>query len=164
MPDDEGPSGRCAYTGQHNARQGGMKGSGSYDDVLRYGFIRTDRPLRVLVVDDVHDVAMMLALIVKRIGHKVLMAHDADDALQQAEVFQPQVIFLDIGLPGKDGYELCGSMRGRPWGKGALIIAVTGRNEPADRERSMRTGFDMHVVKPMDFHTLREILHRVENP
>ena len=134
-----------------------------HDDVRRYGFAHAKRRLRVLVVDDLYDTAFLLSLIVKRMGHDVRMAHDGITAVSIAERFLPEVVFLDISMPGKDGYETCRSLRQLPWGRGATIIAVTSHDGKADLDRSALAGFDRHIVKPMEFHTLRSILHDVES-
>jgi len=116
-----------------------------------------------LVVDDRDDVAMGLALLLRQLGHKVHVAGDAGDALRKGDLFEPDVVFLDIGLPDRSGYEVCSQMRGSAWGAKAFIVAVTGRNEPSDLLRAAQTGFDRHEGKPMGFNTLREIMRTVEN-
>lgn len=121
----------------------------------------TPDPLRALVVDDREDVAMGLALQLKKLGLKVLIAHDPDAAMKLGASMKPEVVFLDIGLPFRSGYEVCMEMHGTEWGAKAYIVAVTGRNDPADLLRAANTGFDRHVVKPMNFGTLNEILDTV---
>lgn len=115
-------------------------------------------PLRALVVDDREDVAMGLAVLLKHLGYAVQVANLAHEALEKGETLQPAVVFLDIGLPDQNGYDVCKEMRGTPWGAKAFIVAVTGRSEAADLLRAANTGFDRHVVKPMGLGTLREIL------
>lgn len=117
--------------------------------------------MNALVVDDREDVALGLALLLKKLGHTVQIAHDAREALTKGAAFKPDVIFLDIGLPDLSGYDACMEMRESDWGTRAFIVAVTGRNEPEDMIRSAHTGFDRHVGKPMDFGTLQAILHTV---
>ncbi len=118
--------------------------------------------LRALVVEDREDVAMSLALLLKQMGYVVQVANQAQDALEKGQHFNPDIIFLDIGLPDLNGYDVCLEMRRSEWGAKAFIVAVTGRNEPSDLLRAANTGFDRHVGKPMGFGTLREILHAVE--
>jgi DNA-binding response OmpR family regulator len=118
--------------------------------------------LRALVVDDRVDVAMGLALLLKQQGYDVQMANQAREALEKAGLFLPDVVFLDIGLPDRSGYDVCLEMRQSEWGAKAFIVAVTGRNEAEDLLRAAQTGFDRHVGKPMGFGTLREILRTVE--
>jgi DNA-binding response OmpR family regulator len=120
-------------------------------------------PLRALVVDDRDDVAMGLALLLKQMGYNVQVANQAQEALDKGELFRPHMVFLDIGLPDRSGYDACLDMRRSEWGAKAFITAVTGRNEPVDVLRAAHTGFDRHVGKPMDHGTLKEILRSVAN-
>jgi len=122
----------------------------------------TQQPLRVLVVDDREDVAMGLAVLLKKLGHTVQVAYHAQGALQLGERLRPDVVFLDIGLPDRSGYEVCMEMRQKEWGTKSFIVAVTGRNDPADLLRAANTGFDRHVGKPMGIGTLSEIIRTVE--
>ena len=121
----------------------------------------TQQPLRALVVDDREDVAMGLALMLKKLGHTVQVAYHALGALQLGERLRPDVVFLDIGLPDRSGYDVCKEMRQSDWGANAFIVAVTGRNEAEDMIRAAHSGFDRHVGKPMDLSTLQEIVHTV---
>ena len=117
---------------------------------------------RVLVVDDRTDVARSLAMVLERMRYRVEVAHNAKDALEKGGDLRPDIIFLDIGLPDISGYDVCKEMRQSEWGLTSFIVAVTGRDSPADVIRSAQTGFDRHVSKPMDFATLKEILHVVK--
>lgn len=105
---------------------------------------------------------MGLALLLMQMHYTVQVANSAQEALEKGGPLQPDVIFLDIGLPDLNGYEVCMEMREREWGGKAFIVALTGRNEPSDVLRAANTGFDRHVGKPMDLKTLREILSTVE--
>ena len=118
----------------------------------------TDRPLRMLVVDDNLDTADMLAAVMLSLGHDVLLAHTGAAAIAQAEQFQPEVALLDLGLPDVDGYELARSLRALPGLANLRLIAVTGFGEKQDRERSHEAGFAHHLVKPVDLETLRALL------
>jgi signal transduction histidine kinase/ActR/RegA family two-component response regulator len=111
---------------------------------------------RILVVDDNRDFAASLAMILRDLGNEVRVAYDGLAGLTAAEAFQPTVSFLDIGLPGIDGYELARRMRGA--GNGALLVAVTGWGQAADKARSRAAGFDHHVVKPLNPGELPSIL------
>jgi CheY-like chemotaxis protein len=82
-------------------------------------------------------------------GHDVRTANDGVEAMTIGETFQPQVVLLDLGMPRMDGYETARSMRRRPWGTRALIIAVTGWAQPYDRQKTSEAGFDAHLVKPV---------------
>jgi CheY-like chemotaxis protein len=113
---------------------------------------------RVLAVDDNVDVVESLALLLGMQGHDVRTAHDGLNALEQAEAFRPEVIILDIGLPGMDGYEVARRLRERVASQGVLLVALTGYGRDEDRRRSLAAGFDRHLVKPVDPTDLRDLL------
>jgi signal transduction histidine kinase len=115
------------------------------------------RPLRILVVDDSQDAAESLAKLLRLGGHDVRVAHDGGRALEIVHAVQPEVLLLDIGLPGMDGYELCRRIRRQGLGN-ALIIAMTGYGQERDRRRSKEAGFDTHTVKPVDYGELLKLL------
>ncbi|KIG08035.1 multi-sensor hybrid histidine kinase [Burkholderia sp. MR1] len=106
---------------------------------------------RVLLVDDSVDAATAMALLLEADGFDVRTAHDGAEALDIAEAFLPQIVLLDIGLPGMDGFRLAAEMRARPATADALLIAVTGYGQAHDRQRSKEAGFDHHLVKPVAF-------------
>jgi PAS domain S-box-containing protein len=114
--------------------------------------------LRVLVVDDNVDTAESLALLVKLLGHNVRMAHDGPAALQAAIDYLPNVVLLDIGLPGLTGYEVASQIRQQAILNGVVLAAVTGYGRESDRLLAMEAGFDHHLVKPVDFETVQQIL------
>jgi PAS domain S-box-containing protein len=114
--------------------------------------------LRVLVVDDNVDAAESLALLVKLLGHNVRMAHDGPAALQAAIDYLPNVVLLDIGLPGLTGYEVASEIRQQTVLNGVVLAAVTGYGQESDRLLAMEAGFDHHLVKPVDFETVQQIL------
>jgi CheY-like chemotaxis protein len=118
---------------------------------------------RVLVVDDNVDAADSLALLLRVIGHETRIAHDGLEALVAARAFLPDVVLLDIGLPGMDGYEVARQLRGEPDLRTALLIAQTGYGQDEDRRRSREAGFDHHLVKPVDPDALRALLARHQN-
>ena len=115
-------------------------------------------PVRILVVDDNEDSADSLGLLMKLLGNDVQIVHDGRVAVEVAKEFQPRVVLLDIGLPTLNGYEAAKEIRKQPWGKHALLIAVTGWGEAAHRERSRNAGFDHHLVKPVDPDELTRLL------
>jgi signal transduction histidine kinase/CHASE1-domain containing sensor protein/CheY-like chemotaxis protein len=115
---------------------------------------------RVLVVDDNVDAAMTLAEAVRLDGHEVRIAHDGNAALQEAAAFAPEVVLLDIGLPGMDGYDVVRRLRQLPQAAGALIVALTGFGQESDRRRALAAGFDDHLVKPVDLETVTAVLRR----
>ena len=106
-------------------------------------------PSRILVVDDHLDAVEALSMQLQVAGHDVRTANDGVEAMTIGETFQPQVVLLDLGMPRMDGYETARSMRRRPWGTRALIIAVTGWAQPYDRQKTSEAGFDAHLVKPV---------------
>ncbi|MBC7377739.1 MAG: PAS domain-containing protein [Burkholderiaceae bacterium] len=113
---------------------------------------------RILIVDGNVDAALMLAEIARLMGHEVVTAHDAPGALATLERFTPDVAVLDIGLPGMSGYELARALRATPVGAGFGLIALTGYGESHDRERAMASGFDEHVVKPVNVQRLLSLM------
>lgn len=117
---------------------------------------------RSLVVDDNPDNAESLALLMRMHGDDVRTAHDGLAALEIGERFQPQVILLDIGMPQMNGYETCRALRERDWGREAIVIAQTGWGQPEDRERALQAGFDAHLVKPIEFVALTELLATID--
>lgn len=103
----------------------------------------------VLVVDDNKDAAEVLMYLIESAGHRVSVAHSAREALEALSQVPPSVIFLDIGLPDIDGFELAKQIRGIPALTGVLLVAVTGYGQVHDRERAFAAGFDHHLVKPV---------------
>jgi two-component system, sensor histidine kinase len=115
-------------------------------------------PARVLVVDDNVDAAASLAMVLETIGLPHRVVHDGTAALREAAAFEPQVVLLDIGMPGMDGYEVARQLRGKPATRDALLVAVTGWNQAQDRQRSRAAGFDHHFAKPLDIDALTNLL------
>ena len=117
--------------------------------------------LRVLVVDDNQDTATSLALLVKESGHDVRTAHDGSAIVETALEYRPNVVLLDVGLPGINGFEVAKRLRGQRDLGDAVLVAITGYGAESDRQRSLEAGFDHHLIKPGDFGTVRQILARV---
>ena len=117
--------------------------------------------LRVLVVDDNVDAAVMLAMLLEASGHQVQVEHDPLEALAATLANPPQVCLLDIGLPGIDGLELARRLRARPGTAHALLIAITGYGQESDRQQILQAGFDHHLVKPIDIAQLYTLLDGV---
>lgn len=115
-------------------------------------------PVRVLVVDDNTDGAKTLSMLLQLAGYHVRTASDGLTALSVAESFRPNAIFLDIGLPVLDGYEVARRIRANTALEGVLLIALTGYGQDSDRERSLSAGFDHFFVKPTDPRVLCELL------
>jgi signal transduction histidine kinase/ActR/RegA family two-component response regulator len=116
---------------------------------------------RILVVDDNVDAADSLGMLLTIEGHEIELGYDGVTALSKAESFRPDVLLLDIGLPRMDGHEVARRLREQPWGKGVLLVALTGYGQEDDRRRSQEAGFNAHLIKPIDLDALRALLvHR----
>jgi len=116
------------------------------------------KSLKVLVVDDNVDAARSLAVLLEMCGHQVKLAYDGPTATKAALAYQPDVMLLDIGLPGLDGYQVAQWVRQQASLKDVLLIAVTGYGQDSDRQRSKDVGFDHHLVKPVDFDEVERLL------
>lgn len=119
---------------------------------------------KVLVVDDNRDAAETLAELVELWGFEVETAHDGLSALQHAGEWEPNVVFLDIGMPGLNGYEVARRLRADARFRDATLVALTGYGQPEDFERSRAAGFDHHLVKPVDVSELEKLLPRRPTP
>lgn len=117
---------------------------------------------RLLVVDDNRDAAESMSMLLEMWGHEVAFAYDGPSALETAEQWQPQAVFLDIGLPGMDGYEVAARLRELPQAKGAVLIAITGYGQEDDRLRSRQAGIDHHLVKPVAPDALRNLIDSLQ--
>lgn len=112
----------------------------------------------ILLVDDNMDSAHGLARLLRRRGFRVEVAHDGPQALTQAKASPPQVVLLDIGLPGMDGYEVARRLRTEAGCVNTFLVALTGYGQEDDRARARASGFDAHFVKPVDFKALLQVL------
>lgn len=112
---------------------------------------------RVLVVDDNRDAADTLAMMVSLLGHEVSQIYDPYEIEAEIERFAPTLIFLDVGMPGRSGYEIASSLRQSENGHALEIVAVTGWGQPEDRRRTREAGFDDHLVKPPQFEAIQRI-------
>ncbi|MDE1181838.1 response regulator [Paraburkholderia sp.] len=115
---------------------------------------------RVLLVDDNVDAALAMSFLLESEGFDVKVAHDGVSALEMAASFEPEVLLLDIGLPGMDGYALARAFRERPGTRNALMIAITGYGQSGDRASSREAGFDLHLTKPVSFDDLADAVRR----
>lgn len=113
---------------------------------------------RILVVDDYADAAESLMMLLQAKGHEVEIADCGIKAIEQAQVFHPQVVLLDIGLPDLDGYEVAKRLRALPETRDATLIALTGYGQSEDHNRSQSAGFDHHLLKPLNFDELSTLL------
>lgn len=118
----------------------------------------TPQHFRILVVDDNHDSALSLAMMLSIMGHETRTAHDGESALVIAESFLPDVVLLDIGLPKLNGYEVAQRIRENAWGQSMFLIAVTGWGQEEDRQRSSEVGLNVHMVKPVEPAALERLL------
>ena len=118
----------------------------------------TPRALRVLVADDNRDSAESLGMLLELSGHEVYLAHDGVEALAAASTQLPDVVLLDIGMPGMDGYEVAANIRREPWGAGMQLVAITGWGQEDAKRKARSSGFDHHLTKPMDSAVLESIL------
>ena len=115
---------------------------------------------RVLIVEDNSDAREALTMLLEESGHDVRAAADGMEALSQAEQFTPDVVLLDIGLPGLDGYAVARQLRASPRSADALLVAITGYGQPEDRALARAAGFDYHLLKPVEPTRLFELLSR----
>jgi signal transduction histidine kinase/ActR/RegA family two-component response regulator len=129
-------------------------------EAARRGLCRGEqvRARRAFVVDDNADAAATLAELLRRDGHEVHTFSDGDSAVESAATIAPDVVLLDIGMPEMDGLEVARRLREMPAMAAALLIAVTGWGQEADRRRTQEAGFDHHLVKPIDTDALRQLL------
>jgi CheY-like chemotaxis protein len=119
-------------------------------------------PLNILVVDDNRDAAESMGMLLGHLGADVRVAEDGTQALAAFEVHRPQVVFLDIGMPGMDGYELAGRMRAMPPEPPVTLVALTGWDQDDDRKRVLSSGFDHHLVKPAQMAALQSLLESIQ--
>jgi CheY-like chemotaxis protein len=113
---------------------------------------------KVLIVDDNRDAAETLAMVVELSGHEVHLAHSGTDALLMAQQHQPESVFMDIGMPGMNGYEAAGKLRALPGWDTRVLVALTGWGAEEDRARSASAGFDIHLTKPVDVGAVERLL------
>jgi two-component system CheB/CheR fusion protein len=116
------------------------------------------RPLRVAVIDDNQDAGESLGTLLRMDGHEVAVYTTGEEALRDYASFRPEVVLLDIGLPGLDGYQVAGRLRRQPGGEGLFLVAVTGYGQEEDRRRAAAAGFSHHLVKPANPAELRRLL------
>jgi CheY-like chemotaxis protein len=115
----------------------------------------------VLVVDDNVDQADSGALLLRTSGHEVRVAYSGPAALEAAVEYQPDLVLMDVGMPGMDGYEVARRLRQQPRLQDVVIVAMTGYGQESDREQAQKAGFDHHLVKPVKSEELQEVLARL---
>ena len=119
------------------------------------------RGMHILIVDDNVDGAQMLALLLKMAGHVTEVAYTGPEALEKAMTFQPDIIFLDIGLPGMSGYQVAQRLRENKGSRNLILVALTGWGTEEDRRQAQEAGFDHHLTKPVDASRLRNLLSEI---
>jgi PAS domain S-box-containing protein len=128
---------------------------------VQSALIKSEQPkrkFRILVVDDYADAAESLTLLLQTEGHEVEAVDCGMKALERAPTFRPQIVLLDIGLPDLDGYEVAKRLRALPETRNAVLIALTGYGQIKDYERTQSTGFNYHLLKPLEFDQLSRLL------
>jgi CheY-like chemotaxis protein len=155
----DGPGRGSTFEVQLNLQSPALRAAPNAAELITMALPRTSA--RVLIVDDNRDGAQGLALMLDLEGHDVRTASDGLEALEIAEEFRPNVVLLDIGMPGIDGYETARRLRARPWGESVLLCAQTGWGQEDDKRRARNAGFDRHLVKPVDPEELSRILAEV---
>lgn len=119
---------------------------------------------KILVVDDDPAAATLISDLLEREGHEVRSAYTSNEAMRVAMQFQPDVAFLDIGLPAMDGFELASHLRALPELRDCHFITITGDTDPDVGKKSKRVGFEAHLVKPITLETLERVLSEGNNP
>ena len=119
------------------------------------------RGIRLLVVDDNQDAAESFTILLRAQGHDARAAFSGPAALEMIKDFAPEIVFLDIGMPGMDGYEVARRLRQQTAAPKMTLVAVTGWGQQEDRRRSAESGFDHHLVKPLDPHALESLIESI---
>jgi len=112
---------------------------------------------RVLVVDDNRDAADTLALSLNLLGHEVRVSYDATEVVGIAAVWRPHMMFLDVGMPKVNGFELARQIRAQDWAHDVMLVALTGWGKDEDRRQSFEAGFDHHLVKPAELSEIERL-------
>ena len=118
----------------------------------------SERGRSILIVEDNDDARESLRLLLESLGHRVIEAGDGQHGLALALHHRPEVVLIDLGLPGLDGYEVARALRAGPTGPPVTLIAVTGYGQVEDRRRSKEAGFDAHLVKPVSQSLLSSLI------
>jgi PAS domain S-box-containing protein len=113
---------------------------------------------RALIIDDNRDAATTMSMFVEELGGSAVTAHDGASGLAAIESFHPDIVFMDIGMPGLDGYEVCRRIREMPSQRHVVLVAVTGWGQAQDKRRAIEVGFDAHLTKPVDPDAVAQLL------
>jgi two-component system CheB/CheR fusion protein len=124
--------------------------------------LQAPRRHKILVVDDNTPALATLQKSIELIGHEVRAASNGREALRVAEEFRPELIFLDIAMPGLDGYETARQIRARPWGGDVVLVALTGYGQGGDKERACAAGFDHHLTKPGETAAVLRVIDELD--
>ena len=114
------------------------------------------------MVDDNRDAADVLALLLSRLGNEVEKAFDGHEAIAAAEKFRPELVIMDLGMPGLSGYDAAREIRLRPWAKDLFMVAATGWGQAEDRRKTSEAGFNRHLVKPVGLEEFEKILAELD--
>jgi CheY-like chemotaxis protein len=138
--------------------RGGKAGASALPAAARNEAKKTADPKRVLIVEDNIDAVRSLAYLVRDMGHFVEYAINGYVAVDIARSFMPDIVLLDLGLPGMDGFDVCKKIKVHPGLERTRIIAITGYSQDDYRMRSQAAGCEMHLIKPVPTRVLEEIL------
>jgi CheY-like chemotaxis protein len=136
-----------------------VTGIGKEPEVRKLGYDPV-RAFLIPIVEDRGEYASALGRVVMRCGHDLRTALDGVEGAEVALEFRPDVVLLDIGLPGPDGYEVARRIREQPWGTGVTLIALTAYGQELDERRFHDAGFDAHLAKPVDIEVLVTLIGR----
>jgi PAS domain S-box-containing protein len=123
---------------------------------------RQHKRRRLMVIDDNKDAAESMSMLFELWGHEVICVYDGRAALAEAARYRPDAVFLDIGLPGMDGYQFAERLRELPESAGTVLVAITGYGQDEDRRRSRQAGIDHHLVKPVAPDTLQRLIDSLD--
>ncbi len=127
-------------------------------------FAREGAHVAIVYLDDNRDAADTLAAMIRLLGHTVDCVYDPQGVEQAVERFEPELVFLDLGIPGRSGYDVARALRQGTRGDGLRLVAVTGWGQPEDHRRTQEAGFDGHLVKPPDLDGSRRMCATVAAP
>ncbi len=116
---------------------------------------------RILVADDNRDTAESMGMMLRLTGNEVRTVHDGVQAFEEAAAFRPDVVLLDIGMPRWNGYDAARHIRAEQWGKGMVLVALTGWGQEEDKRKANEAGFDHHFTKPVNPADLERLMRRL---
>ena len=155
------PSVSCTVSSNHTVSQFSNSERGQHSETLSETPNETKAKRKALVVDDVYDVTEMLSVLLTHAGYSVVTAASAPAALAAAQSQQFDVVISDIGMPEMNGYELARALRALPGYANVPLVAVTGYSMFDDRQRSLNSGFNAHMTKPIDPRALLDLIDQL---